>query len=142
MKTSTLIFATLLSATACFSQDTSADDIALSSSVIGRWEHVSSTYPGGDVVTYQREIYFYNDGSGMCTKYMEGDTLVITFNWEVKDSVICLFQFNKHGKRVDADAQYITKVDPSKMYLADAYNDEGYGKVCCYRRSGIVVGKY
>lgn len=110
-------------------------DLSLTSDLVGTWEHVSSTYPSGDVVTYRREIRLLPDGTGYCTRFTDLDTLSTSFGWEVKDSVIYLFETNKRGKRITADAQYISALNPTKMYLRDAYGEDQAGRVCCYRRN-------
>ena len=119
--------------TSTFAQNNS--DALLTTSLYGTWEHVSSTYPTGDIVTYHREINFQADGIGFCTKYENADTLNVSFQWEVKDSVIYLFVTNKRGVRMDGDAQQITMLDLSKMYLADAFGEDQVGRVLCYQRN-------
>lgn len=142
MKTLTFFIAAYFSCSACIAQDP-ASDITLTSNVIGRWQHVSSTYPNGEVMTYEREIMFLGNGNGVCTKFMPDDTLEISFQWEVKDSVISLFTTNKHGRRIEADAQYISLVDMGRLYLTDAYDDTTqFGRVCCYRRTSGEIAKY
>lgn len=141
MKTYILLLVTLLS-TSGFSQDAKTADAVLFSSMIGTWEHVSSTFPTGDVVTYRREFQFFSDGKGICTKIKDVDTTLINFEWEVKDSVVSLFEIRKNGKITYADSQIISFLDPSKLYLTDAYCDENTGRVCCYKRTEMAIAKY
>jgi len=142
MKTLNLIPIIFFSSTVSFSQDSVTSDAELSSSLVGSWEHVSSTYPGGDITTYHREIELFADGKGICTKYNLADTLTITFEWEVKDSIVYMFVINKNGKRIHTDSQYISLMDFKKMYLIDSYGEEQAGKVCCYRRTDLEIAKY
>ncbi len=137
MKTLNPIFILLIFSTVNISlaQDSINADADLSAQLIGTWEHVSSTYPSGDVSTYQRTFQFFADGSGVCARYTDLDTVLIHFNWTVKDSVISLFEIRKNGKSIYADSQIITFVDMQKLHLADAYCDDQTGKICCYRRS-------
>ncbi|MBK6527842.1 MAG: hypothetical protein IPG07_21220 [Crocinitomicaceae bacterium] len=107
------------------------------------WEHVSSTYPSGDVSTYQRKFQFYADGTGVCARYTDLDTVLIHFEWTVKDSVISLFEIRKNGKVFTQIRQIITFVDLHKMHLSDAYCDDQTGKICCYRRSSdLEIAKF
>lgn len=135
MKTLNQLLAIPFIFTSTFSLTQNSTDDTLVASLVGTWEHVSSTYPGGDIVTYQREINFNADGTGSCTKYEKADTLNVSFQWEVKDSVIYLFITNRRGVRMDGDAQQITLLDLSKMYLADAYGEDQVGRVLCYQRN-------
>lgn len=142
MKTINTLLA--LSALYIFTSVMTADelngDALLAQTLVGHWEHVSSTYPNGDVLTYNRDIELKSDGTGFCTKYMEEDTLGISFRWEVKDSVIHLFVFDKHGRRIEADAQLVSGVSASRMYLTDAYGEDQTGKICCYSREHFGEG--
>jgi len=142
MKTLHLLLITTLSSSFSFSQDDITTDAVLYSYLVGTWEHVSSTYPGGDVGTYKREFQLYSDGKGICINYDDGDTTSINFEWEVKDSIISLFEIQKNGKRIYADSQNISFVDLNKMYLTDAYCEDQTGKICCYKRSGNEIVKY
>jgi hypothetical protein len=124
-------------------QDSINTDSDLSAQLVGTWEHVSSTYPSGDVSTYQRKFQFYADGTGVCARYTDLDTVLIHFEWTVKDSVISLFEIRKNGKSIYADSQIITFVDLHKMHLSDAYCDDQTGKICCYRRSSdLEIAKF
>jgi hypothetical protein len=141
MKRYILLLVTILS-TSSFAQDAKTADALLFSSIVGTWQHVSSTYPWGDVVTYQREFQFFSDGLGICKKITDSDTIVISFHWEVKDSIVSLFEIQKNGRPIYADSQVISLVNTSKLYLKDAYCDENIGRVCCYRRTGNEIVKY
>ena len=142
MKTIRLILATLLTSTVSFAQDDATSDAVLFSYLVGTWEHVSSTFPDGDVTTYQRKFHLYADGKGTCAKYTDLDTIYVHFEWEVKDSIISLFEIDKRGKRIYADSQTISFVDLNKMHLTDAYCEENRGKICCYKRTGNEIAKY
>lgn len=135
IKTILIILALLLSVGAVFGKTTETD-ASLASDLVGKWEHMSSTYPNGDVMTYHREINLFADGTGTCIKYRETDTLTISFSWEVKACIIYLFVFSKRGKRINADAQYVSLLNSTRMHLTDAYGEDEMGKVCCYRRNG------
>lgn len=124
-------------------QDSLNTDSQLTSQLLGTWEHVSSTYPAGDVSTYQRKFQFFEDGTGVCARYTDLDTVLIKFDWTLKDSVISLFEIRKNGTRIYADSQIITTLDLNKMYLSDAYCDDKTGKVSYYRRTTeMEIAKY
>lgn len=147
MKTLNLLFIAVIFCTTGFAQDntetnSTASDASLSSSIVGTWEHVSSTYPSGDVTTYKRKFQFFEDEKGICSRYTDLDTITINFQWEVKESVISLFEIRKNGKRIYADSQILSFVDVNKMYLTDAYCDENTGKIACYRRVESEIAKY
>lgn len=147
MKTLNLLLVTVIFCATGFAQAISqkesiASDASLSSSIIGTWEHVSSTYPSGDVTTYKRKFQFFEDGKGICSRYTDLDTVFINFQWEVRESVISLFEIRKNGKRIYADSQILSFVDINKMYLTDAYCDENTGKIACYRRVESEIAKY
>lgn len=147
MKTLNLLLITVIFCATGFAQEISqkesnASDASLSSSIIGTWEHVSSTYPSGDVTTYKRKFQFFTDGKGICERYTDLDTIVINFQWEVKESIISLFEIRKNGKRIYADSQMLSFVDLNKMYLTDAYCDDHTGKIACYRRVESEIAKY
>ena len=147
MKTLNLLLITSAFCATGFAQDNAtttdiSSDALLSSCVVGTWTHVSSTYPSGDVTTYQREFEFFRDGSGICKRYTDLDTVVINFQWEVKDSVISLFEIRKNGKRTYADSQIISFAGLTKMYLKDAYCEDQTGKISCYRKVETEIAKY
>jgi len=142
MKTLNLILITFISLNNCFTQDTGTTDAILSSNLVGTWEHISTTYPSGDVTTYHKEIQFFADGTGICTKFTTLDSLSMKFQWEVKDSIVYLFVINRHGKRIDADSRCISLLDASTIYLTNAYCEEQSGKVCCYRRANMEIAQH
>jgi len=142
MKTYILLLITILSASTCFTQDAKTADAVLFSSLVGTWEHVGSTFPGGDVVTYKREFQLFSTGKGICTKITDVDTTIINFEWQVKDSIISLFEIKKNGRIIYADSQVISFVDQNKMHLTDAYCEDQTGKIACYRRTGNEIAKY
>jgi hypothetical protein len=124
-------------------QDSVDTDVAIRSQLVGTWEHVSSTYPSGNVSTYQRKFQFFADGTGICARYTDLDTVLIKFEWVVKDSIISLYELRKNGVIIYADSQIITSLDVNKLYLTDAYCDDQTGKVCYYRRSTeMEIAKY
>lgn len=143
MKILNTILITLFTSTIGFSQnDSVTNNQTLFYSLIGTWEHVSSTYPSGDVVTYQRKFDFFADGTGICTRYTDLDTVLINFEWTVQDNIVSLYSIQKNGKRIYADSQSITFADVNRMYLRSAYCEEQNGKVCCYYRSENQMAKY
>ncbi|UKN00969.1 hypothetical protein K6119_14635 [Paracrocinitomix mangrovi] len=143
MKTIKLTLVALMLATFSLAQDQSVvQKKDLSSNLVGSWQHLRSVYPTGEIMTYTREFDLYEDGTGLCTRLSESDTVAIKFEWEVKDSTIYLYTLNNKGKRIEADAQLITHIDEAAMHL-DEPVDEGYlGKVCMYRRKDSKLAKY
>ncbi len=140
MKTLSLTFFALFTANYISAQNVLSYDDSLKKNLVGAWTHVSSTYPGGFVMTYEREIIFSPDGTGTCVKYFDDDTLEISFNWELRDSVVYLYVTNKRGIRIDADAQLISHVASGKIYFQDAWGEDQTGKVCCYQRDNEIAG--
>jgi hypothetical protein len=140
MKTLSLTFFALLSANNMFAQDNLNYDDSLKKTLVGEWHHVSSTYPGGYVMTYERDLYFSHDGTGICTKYFDTDTVQVAFNWEIRDSVVYLYVNNKRGVRIDGDAQLISGLASEKIYFKDAWGEDQAGKVCCYKRDTEIAG--
>lgn len=126
-----------------FAQDSLNSDINLRAQLVGTWEHVSSTYPSGDVKTYQRKFQFFSDGTGYCANYTTVDTTVIKFEWVVEDSVISLYELRKNGVIIYAESQRISFFDGAKMYLNDDYCEDKTGKVGVYRRSSdLEIAKF
>ena len=109
-------------------------DEVISSFLVGTWEHVSSTRSNGDVTTYHREFQLFEDGSGICINYTEKDTLTASFQWEVRDSTIHLYVLDRKGRKFEADIQYVSLVDQSKMYLAAVVEERVTRNLCYYRR--------
>lgn len=140
MKTLSLTLFSLFIINGVSAQTDSGYDDSLKNNLVGAWRHVSSTYPGGFVMTYERDIYFSPDGTGTCVKYFDEDTLQISFNWELRDSVVYLYVTNKRGVRIDADAQLISQVSAGKIYFKDAWGEDQAGKVCCYQRDNEIAG--
>lgn len=118
-----------------FAQDSINTDVALRAQLVGTWEHVSSTYPSGDVKTYQRKFQFFSDGTGYCASYTAVDTVLIKFEWVVEDSIISLYELRRNGVIIYAESQRISFFDGTKMYLNDDYCEDKTGKVGVYRRS-------
>lgn len=126
----------LLAISACsISLAATNNDNDFSKYLIGKWKHLSSTLPDGTVLTYQREIEFSSDGTGICRRFSVIDTVETSFNWEIKNQVIYLFVFSKRGKRIDADAQQISSINTGKLILKDVYGEEQTGKICAYQKT-------
>ncbi|MBK6952629.1 MAG: hypothetical protein IPH24_11425 [Crocinitomicaceae bacterium] len=81
-----------------FAQDSINSDAELSAQLVGTWEHVSSTYPSGDVSTYQRKFQFYVDGTGVCARYTDLDTVLIHLNGQLKTVSFHCLKFVKMEK--------------------------------------------
>jgi hypothetical protein len=116
-------------------QDSINSDTDLSAQLVGTWEHVSSTYPSGDIKTYQRKFQFFADGTGYCASYTAADTVLIKFEWVVEDSIISLYELRRNGVIIYAESQRISFFDGTKMYLNDDYCEDKTGKIGVYRRS-------
>lgn len=123
-----------------FTQDEQNTDSTLSLKVVGIWEHMSSSYPSEDIITFQRELHLFADGKGLCIDINSMDTILVTFEWEVIDSTIFLFVHNKNGRRIDTDSQNIYLLNQNKMYLAEIIDGTvETGKVCYYRRKNMEI---
>ena len=138
MKTIFTSFIILAISTCSISHAAITNDSDFSKYLVGKWKHLSSTLPDGTVLTYQREIEFSSDGTGMCRRFSLADTIETSFNWEIKNQVIYLFVFSKRGKRIDADAQQISSINTGKLILKDVYGEEQTGKICAYQKTDAV----
>ncbi|MBD3636355.1 MAG: hypothetical protein HUJ25_03360 [Crocinitomicaceae bacterium] len=142
MRTLSLIIVALFSHTSLLAQFAKDTDELIEKHVVGKWIHESSSFPNGDVVVYKRDLELFADGSGVCTKYLQDDTLTLNFNWEVKDSVVYIFVMNKFGKRVDTDSHYITYVDEVTLLLDQNYGPLDLRKNSYYRKESQEMAKY
>lgn len=139
MKTLSLISIVLVAVTTSFAQES---DQYMATHLVGSWEHVSSTYPGGDVVSFRKEFNLFNDGTGICYQFSGADTLSANFAWEVEDSTIVLYILDKKGEKIEADTQFISLLAPMKMYLSEISDGIETGKVCVYRRMDNQIAQY
>lgn len=123
-----------------FSQaDSTLTDDNLKKDLVGTWTHVTSTDPKGNVLAFDRQIELLPDGKGTCTKYVEADTLLLPFEWDIKDGAIQLYVFNKHGKRINTDSQFISLLDDRSLYLDTVYGSDDRGKVSLYQREDVAA---
>lgn len=134
MKTIRLIFMGIFCLIASHVNAANSDK-HLINNLIGTWEHVSTTSIFGDIITYKREIHLAANGKGSCVKLIEGEKTSLEFNWEVVEGTIHLFVFNKRGKRINCDSQFVSHLDDHKMHLKNVFGEEDHGNLACYKRN-------
>jgi hypothetical protein len=139
MKHLFLTLLTLFSAQS-FAQEIVEADETLSSNIIGAWEHISSTYPNGDVSRYRKEFEFFAGGIGVCTEYYDQDTVLASFSWEVLDSSIYVFTEDDRGHKVNTDSQFISSIDELNLFLNKIFGPAEFRKETHYRKkTGDIV---
>ena len=126
MKIYTLLLIILIYVSPSFSQEQNQSDVNLKNEVVGTWQHVSSTDYDGNILRYERQIHLYADGTGICKKKVEGQQIEIPFYWSVKQGTIMLYVENKHGKRINTDAQFVWDIDHYSMSLACTWESDDY----------------
>lgn len=127
--------------TPTFSQESQSDE-DLTQCVIGTWEHVVSTDPDGNVQTYDRKIELFADGTGICTKLIDGEEVQMPFYWDIVDGAIMLYIVDNKGRRINTDSQLISDVDARQLNLASVWESDDYGMASLYERKTNIVAEY
>ena len=134
MKTALISLIALLYVCPSFTQEPSQTDAELTKTVVGTWQHVSSTKPNGTILRYERQIELFADGTGTCIKTVDGEKVTISFNWDVVNGAIMLYIYDKKGKRITTDSQLIWDIDANSMNLACTWESDDYGRSSLYKR--------
>lgn len=134
MKTVIISLLAFLVFSPSFSQETSSD-AELKQEIVGTWQHVSSTDYKGNIIRYESKIQLLSDGTGICTKHVDGQKIDIPFFWDIAEGAITLYILNKKGKRINTDKQFIRDVNEQSMNLACLWaSDEFLGRSSFYKR--------
>ena len=126
MKNYLLSLIVLLYISPSFAQEPNQSDVNLMNDVVGTWQHVSSTDYQGNILRYERKIQLFADGTGICTKKVENQTIEIPFYWNVEHGNIMLYVENKKGKRINTDSQFVWDIDNFNMSLACTWESDDY----------------
>lgn len=133
MKTVLLSLITAIIFSPSFSQNQALGD-ELKQNVVGTWQHVSSTDQKGNILRYDRKIELFADGTGICTRVRDGQSVEIPFFWDVSANEIMLYILNKRGKMINTDSQLVWDVDDRSLSLACTWESDDFGITSLYKK--------
>ena len=117
-----------------YSQDLSDIDNAIHQYFIGTWTHIRSIMPNGDIIEYDQEFTFNEDGTGVCYRFTDGIPETIIVKWEIKGGQVFLYSTRDDGQIMISDVISIEYLDETRFFADKIFGPEEFRKSCFYKR--------
>ena len=129
-----LFIAFLSISTVLFSQDPANHDDILRSNFVGSWTHIRSTYPSGNSTDYYQEFDFYEDGTGICYRIEQTDTVSLVVHWRIEEGKVYLYSLTPDGKLIHGDTIFLSHLDEEQFFGDKVFGPAELRKTCLYKR--------